>query len=143
MDVEKIINDLVKHYPSLYVRKRIFEYELISQRDNGTFKAIIANKTTTAGYLIVLEAEVKVITDNGVLVADYNHGYEKFEVRINNIEYSYEYTPVEKTVFVMSENQMYSFLTGRALDWIKSNFKMPYEVEKLLVVFYEREVLKK
>jgi hypothetical protein len=143
MDVEKIINDLVKHYPSLYVRKRIFEYELISQKDNGTFKAVVANKTTTAGYLIVLEAEVKVITDNGTLIADYNRGYERFEVRIGNIEYSYEYTPVEKTVLVMNENQMYSFLTGRALNWIRTNFKMPYEVEKPLTAFYEREVLKK
>ncbi len=143
MNVEKIINDLVKHYPSLYVRKRIFEYELISQRDNGTFKAVVANKTTTAGYLIVLETEVKVIADSDTLVADYNRGYERFEVRIGNIEYSYEYTPVEKSALIMSENQMYSFLTGRALDWIKSNFKMPYEVEKLLTAFYEREVLKK
>jgi hypothetical protein len=130
--ITNVVNRLKRAYPDLYVSEQFNEYQLILARDGIVTKAVIVNMNEFTNELYAIELSVRIENEKGILVATYNNGSTQFFFTMNEVLYSYDDKKNEKKLIAITEHQLYEFLGGNVLDWIKHKFKMPYKVQKMI-----------
>jgi hypothetical protein len=127
-----VINSLKKTYPDLRTYEQFGEYQLILARDGITTKITLVDMNPITGDLYANYLSVEVTRENGVLKATYNNGSTEFLFSSGDIMYSYDYKRNEKKLMEITQNELYRFLKGDVMDWIKEHFKMKLGLEKLV-----------
>ncbi len=127
-----VIEKLKRAFPDLRVYEQFGEYQLILARNGITITITIVNINPITEDLYANYISVKVTRDNGVIDATYNNGSTEFLLSSGDIMYSYSYIKNERKLMEITQNQLYSFLRGNVVGWIKEHFKMKYELEKLV-----------
>ncbi len=127
-----VINRLKRAYPELYTSEQFGEYQLILARNATVTKVILVGMNTMTEDLYASLLSVKITRDNGLLDAIYDNGSTQFLLSMGDVLYSYDDKRNEKKLMEITEHELYEFLGGKVLDWIKNQFKMKYAVQKLV-----------